>query len=231
MIKRADHEGPNYVAWIYHDMLKYQQHIDEFLQSAAGAGIVKLSKAQHKQCQGIWAERWGKLHAPVHSVGLVLNPALMDVDWFDVDIQIQRDCRAVFGAWTDTPAEVTKCFVQLGAVGRKEGDLCSPEIWTAEAFRVGALSWWEVFGRGAPELRRIAIRVCSIVPVASASERNWSIFSYIHSKSRNRLYNNRVEQLVFVYSNLRLLRKLTIKGHVETCQFYEEEEEGEEEEE
>ena len=37
-------------------------------------------------------------------------------------------------------------------------------------------------------------------------ERLWSIFGFIHCKRRNRLSNDRVEMLVFIYWNLRILR-------------------------
>lgn len=48
-------------------------------------------------------------------------------------------------------------------------------------------------------------QVCS----ASACERNWSAFSFIHSLSRNRLKVETANDLVYVFSNLRLMDKLT----------------------
>ncbi|XP_059065258.1 exonuclease V, chloroplastic isoform X1 [Cryptomeria japonica] len=43
------------------------------------------------------------------------------------------------------------------------------------------------------------------VASSSASERNWSTYSFIHSVKRNRLLSKRAENLVYVHSNLRLL--------------------------
>ena len=40
-------------------------------------------------------------------------------------------------------------------------------------------------------LLECALRVCSVVNVASSAERNWTIFGFIHSKARNRLYAGR----------------------------------------
>ena len=50
--------------------------------------------------------------------------------------------------------------------------------------------------------RRILAQVCSI----SSCGRNWSIYSFVHNKVRNRLQPNRGEDLVYIYTNSRLLR-------------------------
>ena len=50
--------------------------------------------------------------------------------------------------------------------------------------------------------RRILAQVCSI----SSYERNWSTYSFVHNKVRNRLHPSRVEDLVYIYMNSRLLR-------------------------
>ncbi|XP_057873983.2 uncharacterized protein LOC131079962 isoform X3 [Cryptomeria japonica] len=50
-------------------------------------------------------------------------------------------------------------------------------------------------------LRNAAKQVAS----SSASERNWSAYSFIHSVKHNRLLSKRAENVVYVHSNLRLL--------------------------
>lgn len=60
-----------------------------------------------------------------------------------------------------------------------------------------------------PKLQRIAIRILSQVSSASASERNWSTYDFIHSKKRNRLTPNRAADLVYVFTNLRLMENVT----------------------
>ncbi len=45
------------------------------------------------------------------------------------------------------------------------------------------------------------------VTSASSCERNWSAFGFIHSKSRNRLQTKKAEELVYVFSNRRLLAR------------------------
>eukprot|EP00253_Pinus_taeda_P030140 PITA_30140 len=64
---------------------------------------------------------------------------------------------------------------------------------------------------GAPELQNFAIRILSQGSSASACERNWSSFDHIHSKKRNRLLSGRLEDLVYVRSNLELALKNVAK--------------------
>ena len=68
--------------------------------------------------------------------------------------------------------------------------------------------------------------------VASTAERNWSVFGFVHSKSRNRLYGHKVENLVYIYQNMRLLRKIRDPAFREPCvlpdHMFDEDEEEEE---
>nr|KYP59271.1 hypothetical protein KK1_014703 [Cajanus cajan] len=64
--------------------------------------------------------------------------------------------------------------------------------------------WWESYGCGAPNLQKLAIRVLSQTCSALGCEHNWSVFEHIHSKRRNRLEHQKLNDLVFVHYNLRL---------------------------
>jgi len=67
----------------------------------------------------------------------------------------------------------------------------------AAAKEMPAFRWWLAFGAHVPELQKIAVRVLSQVTSASASERNWSAFDFIHTKKRNRLHCKRVSWFSF----------------------------------
>ena len=79
------------------------------------------------------------------------------------------------------------------------------------------LMWWQAFCYDNATLRECALRVCSVVSVASSAERNWSIFGFIHSKARNRLYAGKAEKLVYIYNNMRMLRKVRNPDFQEPC--------------
>ncbi|CAN1186807.1 hypothetical protein LINPERPRIM_LOCUS11049 [Linum perenne] len=65
--------------------------------------------------------------------------------------------------------------------------------------------WWSSFGDDVPELQRFAIRVLSLTTSASGCERNWSIFEMVHSKRRNKLMQQKMNDLVYVKYNSRLI--------------------------
>ncbi|XP_073109889.1 uncharacterized protein [Elaeis guineensis] len=59
--------------------------------------------------------------------------------------------------------------------------------------------WWIYFGMSAKNLRYVAVRIFSQTVSTSGCERNWSTFALIYSK--------RLNDLVYVYYNLRLRLK------------------------
>ena len=61
-----------------------------------------------------------------------------------------------------------------------------------------------IYGTCVPELQKLTIKVLSQTTSASNCERNWSTFSYIHTKARNRLKYERLQKLVYTYYNMRL---------------------------
>jgi hypothetical protein len=61
--------------------------------------------------------------------------------------------------------------------------------------------------RQAPILRKLAIRILGKTSSSSGCERNWSIFERVHTKRRNRLEHQRLNDLVYVAYNLHLQNK------------------------
>ncbi|KAL3692682.1 hypothetical protein R1sor_006333 [Riccia sorocarpa] len=59
-------------------------------------------------------------------------------------------------------------------------------------------------GRGAPKLRVIAMNILRLTCAASACERAWSSYAYMHSLSRVRLSIPRQHKLVYIYHNARI---------------------------
>ncbi|KAL4592745.1 hypothetical protein LXL04_005749 [Taraxacum kok-saghyz] len=69
---------------------------------------------------------------------------------------------------------------------------------------------WRLFGGDVPMLQKFAIRILSQTASSSGCERNWSVFEMIHTKKRNRLEHQRLNDLVFVHYNLRLQNRLKV---------------------
>jgi hypothetical protein len=64
--------------------------------------------------------------------------------------------------------------------------------------------WWFTSGSIGKLLPR---RILAQVVSSSSCERNWSSYSFVHSKARNRLLSSRAEDLVYVYTNSRVLNQ------------------------
>lgn len=77
------------------------------------------------------------------------------------------------------------------------------------ARKMPAWKWWLQYGSECSKLQQVAVKVLAQCSSACSCERNWSSYGFVHSKSRNRLKASRARDLVFVFSNLRLLKKVT----------------------
>ncbi|XP_022003656.2 uncharacterized protein LOC110901115 [Helianthus annuus] len=67
--------------------------------------------------------------------------------------------------------------------------------------------WWRTYGIDTPLLQSFAISVLSQTCSASPSERSWSTFDNLHSKKRNCLLQQKLNDLVFIQYNPRLQRR------------------------
>lgn len=94
-----------------------------------------------------------------------------------------------------------------------EGGTFSRPIAKEEKRMQEGVKWWETFGACTPKLQALALRILSQGTCASPCERNWSTFSLIHTKKRNRLLPSHTEKLVYIHTNLRLIAKIKERGY------------------
>ena len=81
------------------------------------------------------------------------------------------------------------------------------------------IKWWTCHGANGVYLQSLATRILSQVASSSSAERNWSTYGFIHSVKRNKLGSQKVEDLVYVHSNLRLVSR---KGEEHTSRPHKE---------
>ncbi|KAD0994772.1 hypothetical protein E3N88_43436 [Mikania micrantha] len=91
----------------------------------------------------------------------------------------------------------------------RRADLCPQGYWSQVTFRT---EWWESYGASAPDLQDFAIRVLSLTCSATSCERNWGVFQHIHTKKRNRLAQDRLNEMVYVKFNRALERRSKKEG-------------------
>ncbi|KAL0434367.1 UNVERIFIED_CONTAM: hypothetical protein Slati_2771000 [Sesamum latifolium] len=64
--------------------------------------------------------------------------------------------------------------------------------------------WWKLFGISAPNLQKLAIRILGQSSTSSGCQKNGSVFEQIHTKKRNRLEHQRLNDLIYVHYNFKL---------------------------
>ncbi len=142
----------------------------------------------------------------LHIAGYVLDPE------FRKDHQLSIP--EVAHGWVRTlarlipDAEKRALMVQQYAMYKSGVGLFANEILDETAKKLASYQWWESWGAEVPELQKLAMRLTSQPTSASSCERNWSLFDYIHNKKRNRLSVEKSSDLVYVFSNLRLRKKV-----------------------
>lgn len=91
----------------------------------------------------------------------------------------------------------------------KRGNFSRLHLWESNLVK-NSINWWCLVKGRYPILSEVALKVLSIPATSAASERNWSTFGFIHTKVRNRLNDKRVEKLVYMNWNLKIIRDLNL---------------------
>ncbi|XP_073114865.1 uncharacterized protein [Elaeis guineensis] len=158
--------------------------------------------------------RWDlQLHQNLHAAGFWLNPCfqydseLMDKHPRSVSGLLDVIERYSFG----NPTLQENLTNEMRLFRNAENDFGRSSA-INDRSRLAPDEWWVTYGSCAPNLQKLAIRILSQTCSASGCERNWSIFEHIHSKKRNRLEHQRLNDLVFVHYNLRLQQRFYFKG-------------------
>ncbi|XP_024195943.1 uncharacterized protein LOC112199118 [Rosa chinensis] len=155
----------------------------------------------------------GRLDSPLHLAGYLLNPyytyanpslendnVVMDgfftcvETFFPDDIQTQS---------LVTDVELHKYLKKDDGFGRglaKAGCAQNDDNYNP-------VLWWNIYGNLVPRLQSMAKRILSLTTSSSGCERNWSAFEGIHTKKRNRLDITRLNNLVYVQFNAKIINK------------------------
>ncbi|KAK9922662.1 hypothetical protein M0R45_031117 [Rubus argutus] len=146
--------------------------------------------------------RWNpQLHRPLLVAGYYLNPQFRYEDNFSCDEKVKAGLEACMGRMIDDQQEHINAELQLDLYDHKLSKFGSVMALQTRKVR-SPVWWWEKYGYSHVGVDEFAIRVLSLTCSASGCERNWSTFSSIHTKNRNRLEHERLSHLVYVKYNL-----------------------------
>ncbi|XP_010247496.1 PREDICTED: uncharacterized protein LOC104590486 isoform X3 [Nelumbo nucifera] len=148
----------------------------------------------------IWEE---ELHSPLHAAAYYLNPSIFYNPSFSTNKVIQKgllDCIETLEPNLTAQEMITR---HITFYEDAVGDFSRP-VAVRGRESLAPATWWSLYAADYPDLQRFAIRISSQTCSGTRCERNWSMFERIHSKKRNRLEHERLNDLIFVHYNLRL---------------------------
>ncbi|XP_073309172.1 uncharacterized protein [Primulina huaijiensis] len=194
-------------------------------------------KENTKDWQSYWDvidNRWyNQLHQHLHAAAYFLNPLLqysgtcvytdevkrglkVVIKRLEPDLSAQASAMSEIKLFTDQTGEFGSPLAKMAVKKSLPGLVFFKRIYNLQnvykiIFFVSA-EWWNDYGDDAPHLRKIAIKILSQTCSSSGCERNWSTWSLVHTKLRNRLAVEKLHKLVYVHYNMRLrVRNLTCR--------------------
>ncbi|WZZ77530.1 hypothetical protein YC2023_098102 [Brassica napus] len=172
----------------------------------ARLGIKKIfgkKKELYKPYTRIIKNRWDRmLRHDLHAAAYFFNPAFMyDQKNFSKKPEILKAMLNLMEK--QKGSDRTKIFEGMTMYREREKSFShSSALSCSKTTRPD--EWWKFFGYDVPVLQKLAIQILSQTASSSGCERNWSFFERIHTKRRNRLEHQRLNDLVYVHYNLRL---------------------------
>ncbi len=166
-----------------------------------------------KHLEDSFMKRWAMVRTDLHLAGALLNPYLSDV----VEIQQNGDFKRALNRVVRKLSPIlgvnfNDVMVELTDYEERQGPYSPLETPDIREVNLQPHQWWHRVGDKA--LSKIASRILSLTCSASSCERNWSNYSFVHNKSRNRLGTKKAEALVYIYANSRLLRQRAVANPI-----------------
>ncbi|XP_020265549.1 uncharacterized protein LOC109841094 [Asparagus officinalis] len=206
VLKLVDNERKPTMEFIYEAM----DRAKEAIAKAFGDDASKYSEVFE-----MIDKRWNvQLHHPLHAAGFYLNPI-----FFYAHPNIQADKEIMKGLWEViqklVPEQDQDKISQELTLYKEAQDLFGMPIAIRNREKKSPADWWDSYGAAAPILQKLTIRILSLTCSSSGCERNWSTFEQIHTKKRNRLDHNRLQDLVFCKYNQALKERFDCRDIVD----------------
>lgn len=148
-------------------------------------------------------KRWDFIKRDVHYLSFMLTPKHASSNNF-IEEKAEEMSKIKGFVAVRSPATVDEAARQMiqyvGHVSSIQGD------YKEMIDTMKATDYWSIEGKHKyPQLHSHAKTISSMTCSSAAAERVWSIFGFIHNQLRNRLANDKVEKLVFLYVNAGIL--------------------------
>ncbi|CAH1452891.1 unnamed protein product [Lactuca virosa] len=152
--------------------------------------------------------RWEcQLHRPLHAAGHFLNPGIFYKDVSGVACEeVEKGLYDYIMRLVPEQQVQDKISEELDKYRNAQGLFGNPMAVRHRETKSPA-DWRGAYGSSTPNLKKFAIKVLSLTCSATSCERNWSVFQHLHTKKRNRLAQERLNDMVFVKFNRSLERR------------------------
>ncbi|GJW83477.1 hypothetical protein Tco_0156622 [Tanacetum coccineum] len=173
--------------------------------------LVWLVDMEEKPCMGYIYDAMSKAKEQISKnlkAGCFLNPTIFHGENSKVDTnnEILTDLYVAIDRLVPDPDENDFVREELNIYIDSGGQFGSDSAKRTRT-KFAPYIWWRSYGIDTPLLQRFAITVLSQTCSASPCERNWSAFINLHSKKRNCLLQQKLNDLVFIQYNTRLRRR------------------------
>jgi hypothetical protein len=159
------------------------------------------------------------------SFAYLMTPVGASAKWFGYDyVQAKTVLKQRIRLYYTEETNYLQCEKELADFLVQMNDSELSPCLKEEYFSIDGKSYWSQYGRkDYPLLGRVITPLFTIPTSSAAAERVWSIFTWIHSKKRNRLLMDRVEKLVYIYVNSALLDSIDKNDYFEEAESDDEE--------
>ncbi|CAD6337167.1 unnamed protein product [Miscanthus lutarioriparius] len=151
-----------------------------------------------------------RLDSPLHLTAYLLNPyySYANPSIFDEPTITEGFISCVETFYNDDEDKQDQTANhELKKFQDREGPFNKKLAKACEKYDYNPASWWRLYGTETPALQKMATRILSLTSSSSGYERNWSTFEMVHTKKRNMLTITRLNKLVFIQFNSKLINK------------------------
>jgi hypothetical protein len=195
LLRQVDGITPGLAGKVYYRMFVLQEQFEADDDQSLLSSFSLETKAFVRRA---FAARWTKMHAPIYSVGFLLDPEFADVSVFgqfqNIDLMSEWHSfvESYFPSISDVIARELSLFHdQSGSFARN----------APVETRKDARLYWQLYGSSCPHLQRLSVRIFSQPVSASSCERNWSIFEWFLTERRNRMHGSTLSRMVRIHMN------------------------------
>lgn len=144
---------------------------------------------------------------------------MLDPEYWNLDLmsneEVVQDFYKVVNVFYPNNDDRVKCIKEMSSFRLKEGPFANLFV-QQMAKEQPAWKWWMMnSGEYYSLLCSLSMKILEQCAANSSSERNWSMYKYVHSTVRNRLLVDRAEKLVYMFCNEKILQHIQSQGYEE----------------